>query len=204
MVPMAGGGCTMAKIQATVTDTTNCAKASQDEVAQLVALLARLPERLRRALLQRRRGGARSEFGWHIGVRASRRLLLGILLPSSFAHVTQLNPAVQLHLARPQFWPRRSRAPSNQRTSPSASGPSARTSPPTLRTSAAYAHLQRWTSLLAVAAQDALACTLLHGHAKHTELWNGGEPPLGVVLGERTLETSPDWSRLPLLQEREA
>ena len=73
----------------------------------------------------------------------------------------------------------------------------ARAAPALLRTSAAYAYVRRWTSLLAMAAQDALACTFVHGHAKQLELWDGGAPPLSVVLGERHLEEQNGWSRMP-------
>ena len=54
--------------------------------------------------------------------------------------------------------------------------------PKLLRGSAKNGWLRRWVSLLSKAGMDSVASTLLYGTANNTELWNGDEPPLGMVL----------------------
>ena len=69
-----------------------------------------------------------------------------------------------------------------------------RDAPRRLRRSTAAAWENRWWSMLAVAAQDSLAATLVDDAPHLLHGWRPEEPPLGVLLhGE-----APSQSRLPL------
>jgi len=69
-----------------------------------------------------------------------------------------------------------------------------RHAPKRLRRSTAAAWEGRWWSMLSVAAQDALAATLVDDAPHLLHGWRGEEPPLGLLLhGE-----APSQSRLPL------
>ena len=51
-----------------------------------------------------------------------------------------------------------------------------------MRGAATNSWLRRWASLLSKPGMDSLACTLVHGTAESSDLWNGPAPPLGAVL----------------------
>ena len=74
----------------------------------------------------------------------------------------------------------------------------AREAPQLLRQTAALAWYRRWGCMLSVAAQTALAETLLAPTSPHLTELDGEPPPLGDVLAtERDVE-GPAFSRLPL------
>ena len=66
-----------------------------------------------------------------------------------------------------------------------------------LRRSACLAWHRRWLSLLSVAAQRALAETLLRPGSPHLEERDALEPPLGELLPMERLAEAPEPSRLP-------
>ena len=69
---------------------------------------------------------------------------------------------------------------------------------PLLRRSACLAWHRRWLSLLSVAAQKAIAETLLRPGCPHLEERDALEPALGELLPSERLAESPEVSRLPL------
>ena len=72
----------------------------------------------------------------------------------------------------------------------------ARSAPPLLQGSAYLGWLRRWTALVSVTAQDALATTLLTGDARGFTTLDGPQPELHTVLeGDRWVE-QPAFSRL--------
>ena len=60
----------------------------------------------------------------------------------------------------------------------------ARTAPSNLRTSLTNARLRRWTGMLAFAAQDAFAASLLEECPAETVATDGLEPAIGELLAD--------------------
>ena len=73
----------------------------------------------------------------------------------------------------------------------------ARTVAPLVRSAANAAFFHRWTGILAVAAQRALAATLLELPVDDAGGVDGDEPVLEEVLGDARLMEAPLPSRLP-------
>ena len=73
----------------------------------------------------------------------------------------------------------------------------AREAPAQLRAAAQRAHFHRWTGLIAVAAQRALACSLLELPIAGADECDGDEPPLGDLLADARGTESVLPSRLP-------
>jgi hypothetical protein len=74
----------------------------------------------------------------------------------------------------------------------------ARSTPALLRKAAAQAYYRRWTGMLAYAAANALAASLLEEPLAGTANVDGPEPEMTWVLTEARCEDGPDVSRLPL------
>ena len=74
----------------------------------------------------------------------------------------------------------------------------ARSTPALLRKAAAQAYYRRWTGMLAYAAANALAASLLEEPLAGTANIDGPEPEMTWVLTEARCEDGPDVSRLPL------
>ena len=70
----------------------------------------------------------------------------------------------------------------------------ARVAPSFLRAAAAYGWLNRWSNILAVAAQGSLAATLLGWEPASTEGFETGEPSLSGLLA--SAPSAVAWSRL--------
>ena len=73
-----------------------------------------------------------------------------------------------------------------------------REAPRLLRGSAALAWHQRWLTFLPVAAQMALAETLLAPLSPHLSELDAAEPCLGQILADHARAEPPGFSRLPL------
>ena len=69
--------------------------------------------------------------------------------------------------------------------------------PELLRGAAVQAYVRRWTALLAVAAQRALAASLLQSPLFGETCVDGAEPPVSDVLVDARWESGPAPSRLP-------
>ena len=74
----------------------------------------------------------------------------------------------------------------------------AREAPRVLQASAWFSWQRRWTTLVSMAAQDALATTLLTGSTEDLKYLEGLTPALHGVLSEDRCETQPEFSRLAL------
>ena len=73
-----------------------------------------------------------------------------------------------------------------------------RSAPSALRKATAQAYYRRWTGLIAFAAANALAASLLEEPLAGTANVDGPEPEFTWVLTEARCEEGPDFSRLPL------